>query len=108
MNYCTQKDWEDEGYAGSFAGFVRSLAGLDAEAERERFGQYFTGNVFNSDQQEFIKLVVNYIKENGEITGDIVVNQYPFKQLKPVSVFGDKMPILVQLIKDFESLLPAA
>ena len=58
--------------------------------------------------QEFIKLVVNYIKENGEITGDIVVNQYPFKQLKPVSVFGDKMPILVQLIKDFESLLPAA
>ena len=87
---------------------MRSLVGLDQEAVNEKFGQYLTGTVFNSSQQEFIKMVINYVRENGEITRNDLVNSYPFKFLHPVQLFGDKMPILLDVISKLEHLVATA
>jgi len=104
----SKTDYEGEDYAGSLAGFVRSLVGLDQAAVNEKFGQYLTGTVFNSNQQEFVKMVINYVRENGEITRNDLVNSYPFKFLHSVQLFGDKMPILLDVIAELEKLLPKA
>ena len=104
----SKTDYDGEDYAGSLAGFVRSLVGLDQAAVNEKFGQYLTGTVFNSNQQEFVKMVINYVRENGEITRNDLVNSYPFKFLHPVQLFGDKMPILLNVIAELEKLLPKA
>ena len=104
----TKSDYDGEDYHGSLAGFVRSLVGLDQEAVNEKFGQYLTGTVFNSSQQEFIKMVINYVRENGEITRNDLVNSYPFKFLQPVQLFGDKMPLLLNVVTELERLLPRA
>ena len=104
----SKTDYDGEDYPGSLAGFVRSLVGLDQEAVNEKFGQYLTGTVFNSSQQEFIKMVINYVRENGEITRNDLVNSYPFKFLHPVQLFGDKMPILLNVVTELEKLLPRA
>ena len=104
----TKSDYDGEDYHGSLAGFVRSLVGLDQEAVNEKFGQYLTGTVFNSSQQEFIKMVINYVRENGEITRNDLVNSYPFKFLHPVQLFGDKMPILLNVVTELEKLLTRA
>ena len=75
----------------------------------EKFGQYLTGTVFNSNQQEFVKMVINYVRENGEITRNDLVNSYPFRFMKPaIQLFGDKMPILLDVIAALEKLLPNA
>jgi type I restriction enzyme R subunit len=102
----SKTDYDGEDYAGSLAGFVRSLVGLDQAAVNEKFGQYLTGTVFNSNQQEFVKMVINYVRENGEITRSDLVNSYPFRFLQPVQLFGDKMPILLSVIAELEKLLP--
>lgn len=104
----SKTDYDGEDYPGSLAGFVRSLVGLDQEAVNEKFGQYLTGTVFNSSQQEFIKMVINYVRENGEITRNDLVNSYPFKFLHPVQLFGDKMPLLLNVVTELEKLLPRA
>lgn len=104
----SKTDYDGEDYVGSLAGFVRSLVGLDQEAVNEKFGQYLTGSVFNSSQQEFVKMVINYVRENGEITRNDLVNSYPFRFLKPVQLFGDKMPLLLNVITELEKLLPKA
>ena len=104
----SKTDYDGEDYPGSLAGFVRSLVGLDQEAVNEKFGQYLTGTVFNSSQQEFIKMVINYVRENGEITRNDLVNSYPFKFLHPVQLFGDKMPILLDVISKLEHLVATA
>lgn len=104
----SKTDYDGEDYAGSLAGFVRSLVGLDQEAVNEKFGQYLTGTVFNSNQQEFVKMVINYVRENGEITRSDLVNSYPFRFLRPVQLFGDKMPILLNVIAELEKLIPSA
>ena len=104
----SKTDYDGEDYAGSLAGFVRSLVGLDQAAVNEKFGQYLTGTVFNSNQQEFVKMVINYVRENGEITRSDLVNSYPFRFLQPVQLFGDKMPILLNVIAELEKLVPRA
>jgi type I restriction enzyme R subunit len=105
----SKTDYDGEDYAGSLAGFVRSLVGLDQAAVNEKFGQYLTGTVFNSNQQEFVKMVINYVRENGEITRSDLVNSYPFKFMKPaIQLFGDKMPLLLNVITELEKLLPRA
>ena len=104
----SKTDYEGEDYAGSLAGFVRSLVGLDQEAVNEKFGQYLTGTVFNSNQQEFVKMVINYVRENGEITCKDLANSYPFRLLNAVQLFGEKMPILLDVITRLEKLLPTA
>ena len=104
----SKTDYDGEDYAGSLAGFVRSLVGLDQAAVNEKFGRYLTGTVFNSNQQEFVKMVINYVRENGEITRSDLVNSYPFRFLQPVQLFGDKMPILLNVIAELEKLIPSA
>lgn len=101
-------DYEGEKYKGSLAGFVRSLVGLDQAAVNEMFGQYLTGNILNSRQQEFVKMIINYVRENGEISRNDLVNSYPFQFLQPVQLFGDKMPLLLNVIMELEKLLPRA
>lgn len=101
-------DYEGEKYKGSLAGFVRSLVGLDQAAVNEMFGQYLTGNILNSRQQEFVKMIINYVRENGEISRNDLVNSYPFQFLQPVQLFGDKMPLLLNAIMELEKLLPRA
>jgi len=104
----SKTDYDEEKYSGSLAGFVRSLVGLDQDAVNEKFGQYLTGNVLNSNQQEFVKMVINYVRENGEISRSDLVNSYPFQFMHPVQLFGDKMPLLLNVIAELEKLLPRA
>ena len=101
-------DYDGEDYSGSLAGFVRSLVGLDQAAVNEKFGQYLTGTVFNSNQQEFVKMIINYVRENGEITCNDLANSYPFRLLNAIQLFGEKMPILRDLVRSLEKLLPDA
>ena len=49
-----------------------------------------------------------YVRENGEISRNDLVNSYPFQFLQPVRLFGDKMPLLLNVITELEKLLPRA
>ena len=105
----SKTDYEGENYTGSLAGFVRSLVGLDPAVVNEKFGQYLTGTVLNSRQQEFVKMVIDYVRVNGEISSNDIVNEWPFKAMPPaVQLFGDKMPLLLNVITELERLLPKA
>lgn len=88
--------------------YVRSLTELDKETVNEKFGQYLTGNVFNAKQQEFVKVVIGYVRENGEITREDLVNAFPFNFMHPVQLFGDKLPLLLDVITTLEQLIPTA
>ena len=84
-----------------------SLVGLDPAVVNEKFGQYLTGTVLNSRQQEFVKMVIDYVRVNGEISSNDIVNEWPFKAMPPaVQLFGDKMPLLLNVITELERLLP--
>lgn len=62
----------------NLAAFVRSLVGLSQEAINEKFGEYLNYSALNSVQQEFVHAVINYVRENGDVKREDMVNTAPF------------------------------
>ena len=82
----------------NLAAFVRSLIGLSQEAVNEKFGEYLNGNTLNSQQQEFILSIINYVRENGDVERSDMVNTEPFNNCNLNAMFGGKLTVLVSIV----------
>ena len=108
--------WEELGDKSDYEAFVegkncgenvailiRSLIGVDREIALQRFNQFLDGNSLNSDQQEFLNQILDYVCENGDITTMTVVNDYPFDE--NLQVFNDKMIPLRKYIENVHNVV---
>ena len=84
----SQEEYSQTTDQKNLAAFVRSLIGLSQQAVNEKFGEYLNGNAFNSQQQEFIKTVIDYVKMNGDIERTDLVNSEPFSNYPLQDLFG--------------------
>ena len=60
--------------------FIRSLVGVDRREALNKFSEFLSDNTLNSEQEEFLNTIVQYVCENGNITKEIVVNESPFDE----------------------------
>lgn len=95
----SQDDYEKTTKISNLAVFIRSLIGLSQESVNEKFGEYLSGNRFNSQQQEFIQTIINYVRENGDIELSDMVNSEPFNNYDLNEMFGVSLPEVVQIVK---------
>ena len=95
----SQKDYEQTTNIENLAVFIRSLIGLSQEAVNEKFGEYLNGNTFNSQQQEFILTIINYVRENGDIELDDMVNTEPFNNYDLSEMFGVNLTAVKEIVK---------
>ncbi|MBO5677262.1 MAG: DEAD/DEAH box helicase family protein [Bacteroidaceae bacterium] len=65
-------------FANNVGAFIRSLVKVDWQVARDKFSEFISNNELNSEQEDFLKTIVQYVSENGDITKDIVVNEEPF------------------------------
>lgn len=100
----TQQQYEDEHYRGTLAGFVRSLVDIDEEAVQEKFGEFLAGGTLNSAQQEFVHSIVDYLRENGEVTPDNLTNDEPFVNYDIAELFEDRMEEFRKLVGRLNAL----
>ena len=94
----TQEDYSKTTSIENLAAFVRSLIGLSQEAVNEKFGDYLNGNTFNSQQQEFIMTIINYVRENGDIELEDMVNSEPFNNYDLNDMFGVDLAKVVGIV----------
>ncbi len=94
----TQEEYSQTTDTENLAAFVRSLIGLSQEAVNEKFGEYLSGNVFNSQQQEFIQTVINYVRENGDVELADMVNTEPFNNYDLSELFGTSLPAVIGIV----------
>ena len=94
----TEDDYRNTTHIVNLAVFVRSLIGLSQEAVNEKFGQYLAGNMFNSRQQEYIKTIINYVRENGDMVVADLVNNEPFSNYDLHGLFGTNLPKVVSIV----------
>ena len=104
----TKEEYTKATSIGNLAAFIRSLIGLSQEAVNEKFGEYLSGNVLNSQQQEFIKTIINYVRENGDIEVADIVNTEPFNNYDINEMFGENVPIIVKVVTILHSSVAAA
>ena len=72
---------------------------MSQEAVNEKFGEYLSGNTFNSQQQEFIQTIINYVRENGDIELEDMVNTEPFSDYDLNEMFGVNLKTVVGIVK---------
>ena len=82
----------------NLAAFIRSLIGLSQEAVNEKFSEYLSGNLLNAQQQEFIKTIINYVRENGDVDLTDMVNSEPFNNYDLIELFGDRLSALKAVV----------
>ena len=92
----------------NLAAFVRSLIGLKQEAVNEKFGEYLSGNFFNSQQQEFVRTIISYVRNNGDIQVEDLVNAEPFSNFDLQEMFGVNLKSVVDIIHVLHNSIIAA
>ncbi|MDD6031086.1 MAG: DEAD/DEAH box helicase family protein, partial [Kiritimatiellae bacterium] len=104
----TKEEYDAEHYAGSLSGFVRKLSLVDRDAINEKFGEFLMGTRLNARQQAFVKEVIEYLEENGEVTPDDLTNEEPFVNENIAELFADRMPELQEIVRRLREILPDA
>jgi len=83
----------------NLAVFIRSIVGIEQEAINQKFSDYLNTNTLSSKQQEFIKSIINYVRQNGDITrhdlieSPIFINNDTFSE-----IFKDKYEVVLKII----------
>lgn len=82
---------------------IRSLIGVDRKLALERFNKFLDTSPLNSEQEEFLKDVITYVCENGDIGPETVVNESPFDE--QIEVFNDKMIPLKRYLENIHNVV---
>lgn len=100
----TKKDYEKEFGDEPLLKLVSKIVGLDPLAANEFFSDFLSDESLNSDQIEFVKLIVNYIINNGSIEKRIL-NEHPFnKRGNVINLFDGKLNIAKKIIYAIDKL----
>lgn len=104
----TKSDYAKTTKTENLAVFIRSLVGLSQQAINEKFGEYLNENVLNAQQQEFVRTIINYVNENGDIEAEDLLNTSPFDDQDLVELFGDKLKILSYIVNTMHNVVQVA
>ena len=83
----------------SVAAFIRSQVGVDRGVALERFSDFLSGHILNTAQEEYLKSIIVYVCQNGDITTDTMVNVSPFDNFEWGEVFGQKLSCVGEFVK---------
>lgn len=100
----TEKDYHQAFGDEPLVHFVAGLVGLERSAALEVFSEFMADHTLNSDQMEFVQLVVDHIVENGSLDKTIL-NDHPFnKHGSIVELFEGKLNIAKEIVKRIDTL----
>lgn len=104
----TQEDYNKSTDIDNLAAFIRSIVGIEQEVINEKFGEFLSGNTFNSQQQEFVKQIIDYVRENGDIKVEDLLEKSPFDSADIITLFGPSVSIITNIITTIHGSIMAA
>lgn len=104
----TKSEYESTTDIDNLAVFIRSIVGIEQEAINRKFGEFLSGNLFNSQQQEFVKAIIDYVRENGDIQVEDLLEKQPFDSCDIVAMFGQQVSIVRNIIDIMHNSVTAA
>ncbi|MEC8555071.1 MAG: type I restriction-modification enzyme R subunit C-terminal domain-containing protein [Planctomycetota bacterium] len=105
--YIEQAKQESE----SLGVFVRSLIGLDRDVSKKLFAEFLEGTNLNSNQIEFINLIINQLVDHGIVDVSLLYES-PFTDVSPQgpdAIFtSEQVDRIMKLLEDIRSTATAA
>ena len=86
--------------------FVRSLIGLDKAAAQDAFAAFTDGKMFNADQLQFVKMIIDYLTERGAVPASALYES-PFTNSTPQgpdSIFNsDQVDNIIKILASVDN-----
>jgi len=92
---------------GNVAVFIRSMIGIDRVIAVDKFSQFLSDNQLNSQQQEYVKTIINYVCENGDITREVIAYESPFDGFDWQNVFGNYVNVIPKYVDELHGAIVA-
>lgn len=89
------------------AAFIRSIIGIDRAVALQMFTQFISDNNLNSQQEEYLKTIINYVCENGDIKVDTLINDSPFNDYDIVDVWGGNAMYVGKFVERLHTVITA-
>lgn len=89
----------------NLAAFIRSIVGIDQKVINDKFNTFLNENELSVEQMEFINSIINYVRQNGDIDGNELVNISPFDQIDIYEVFGNKSLLIKTVIDELHNCI---
>lgn len=89
------------------AAFIRSIVGIDRDKALEQYARFLSGTVLNPDQEEYLSTIISYVCENGDITGNTMVNERPFVDFQWQQVFGNDLMNVSRFVNNLHDIIVA-
>lgn len=89
----------------SVGAFIRSQIGVDRHVAMERFSQFLSDTTLNSLQEEYIKSIISYVCDNGDITTNTLMEEEPFAQYEWIDTFGQNFVAVRNFVNELHNLI---
>ena len=92
----------------SVGAFIRSQIGVDRHVAMERFSQFLSDTTLNSLQEEYIKSIITYVCDNGDITPNTLMEEEPFAQYEWIDTFGKNFIAVRNYVNEIHDMVRVA
>ena len=89
----------------SVGAFIRAQIGVDRVVAVERFSHFLSGASLNTMQEEYLKTIITYVCENGDITAGTLVNVSPFSEFDWYAIFGQHLLSVRDYVNNLHSII---
>ena len=92
----------------SVGAFIRSQIGVDRHVAMQRFSQFLSDTTLNSLQEEYIKSIIAYVCDNGDITPNTLLEEEPFAQYEWIDTFGKNFIAVRNYVNEIHDIVRVA
>ena len=92
----------------SVGAFIRSQIGVDRHVAMQRFSQFLSDTTLNSLQEEYIKSIITYVCDNGDITPNTLMEEEPFAQYEWIDTFGKNFIAVRNYVNEIHDIVRVA
>ena len=89
------------------AAFIRSIIGVDRGIALRKFTDFISNADLNSQQEEYLKTIINYVCENGDISRGTLINVSPFDGYNLIDTFGTNAKFVGEYVDVLHSVIVA-
>ena len=89
----------------SVGAFIRAQIGVDRVVAVERFSKFLSGASLNTMQEEYLKTIITYVCENGDITAGTLVNVSPFSEYDWYAIFGQNLVSVRDYVNNLHNII---
>jgi type I restriction enzyme R subunit len=91
----------------SVAAFIRAQIGVNRSVAVARFAEFLSGASLNTMQEEYLKSIITYVCENGDITPNTLTNDTTFSDYDWYEVFGQNLILVRNFVNTFHDIIAA-